>query len=127
MKAAVVRPISPNSTEVGLNQEKKGSPCRLPGGTRPEATPPSADARKYGVMNDATPKTIPSRRLRLASRFGFRIANAAPRSTSPRAASIRAAQVVDITDSKTTGKPVQVMISTNTSHMLLDSHTGAIA
>ena len=38
-----------------------------------------------------------------------------------------AIQVVDITASKTGGKPVHVTTRTNTSQTLLASHTGAIA
>ena len=39
----------------------------------------------------------------------------------------RATQVVDITASKTGGKPVHVTTSTNTSQTLFASHTGASA
>jgi hypothetical protein len=42
-----------------LNHEVIESPAWLPGGMRPDATPPIVAARKNGVRIDATPNTPP--------------------------------------------------------------------
>ena len=44
---------------LGLNQLVHRSPAALPGGTRPEAIPPSAAPRKKGVSTDASAKVAP--------------------------------------------------------------------
>jgi hypothetical protein len=60
MKAAETTPAKAKSMDIGLNHEVIESPAWLPGGMRPDATPPIVAARKNGVRIDATPNTPPN-------------------------------------------------------------------
>ena len=57
---------APVMTDIGFSQLVIASPGAIPGGTRPDATPPAAAPRKNGVTTDED-------------------ANAAPNSRAPRA------------------------------------------
>ena len=51
--------MTPPSTEVGFSQLSNTSPVRVPAGTRPDATPPTTDPRKYGVITDDDANAAP--------------------------------------------------------------------
>src|SRR4051794_16913153 len=115
--------MTPNRIEVGFSQEVHGSPAAFPGGIRPDAIPPIAQANRKGVVTDARPKTRLRRRRPPPGGAGWRRATAPPGSTIPTPPRISAIQAVDITASKNRGKPVQVTTRTNTSQTLLASQT----
>src|SRR4029450_6685082 len=51
--------MTPPSTDVGFTQLVMTSPSAMPGGTLPEATPPTTAPRKHGVTRDDRAKAAP--------------------------------------------------------------------
>ena len=60
----------------------------MPGGTRPEATPPTTAPRKYGVTSEDRANVAPRKRRIARVVTLLRKANAAPRAIIPKAASV---------------------------------------
>src|SRR3954471_16005725 len=98
--------MTPPRADVGVTQDVMTSPAAIPGGTRPEATPPTTAPRKYGVTSDEIAKEAPRRRRMPSVVMLFRNANAAPRAIIPNAASVRGMYMVVTTDANAPEKPV---------------------
>ena len=80
--------MTPPSTDVGFIQLVMTSPSAMPGGTRPEATPPTTAPRKYGVTSDDSANEAPRKRRIARVVTLLRKANAAPRAIIPKAARV---------------------------------------
>ena len=71
---------------MGFHQLVIASPAALPTGTRPEAIPPTAAARKNGVRIDESTKSAPTTALPRSVPTAPRVAKVAPRKMIPTAA-----------------------------------------
>ena len=80
--------MTPPRIEVGFTQLVMTSPCAMPGGTRPEATPPTTAPRKYGVTRDDRANDKPRNRRIGSVVMLLRKAKAAPRAIMPNAARV---------------------------------------
>jgi hypothetical protein len=60
----------------------------MPGGTRPEATPPTTVPKKNGVRREDNANAAPKKRRMPSVATLFRYANAAPRAMIPKAARV---------------------------------------
>src|SRR5262245_38553949 len=109
---------------LGLAQLVRRSPAALPGGTRPEAIPPSAAPRKNGVRTDEMAKAAPKTRRTPSRTDAPRKAKLAPRSTMPSAARVNGMNSVESTAEKPEGKAVQNTTRVKINHTWLASHTG---
>src|SRR3954470_18774844 len=114
----------PPSTEVGLFQLVTTLPVAMPGGTRPEATAPTIAPRKYGVTTDDSANDAPRNRCIRGVVMVLRKANAPPRTTIPKPASVNGMYSVEATAAKAVGKPVHSTTSTKISQTWFASHTG---
>src|SRR5438034_195265 len=83
MNAEIRTPKMPTTIDVELSQLDQRLPCSLPGGTRPDAIPPSAAPSMNGVMSEEMPNAAVSTRLRPAFCAILRNANPEPRTTIP--------------------------------------------
>ena len=98
----------------------------MPAGTRPDATPPTTEPRKYGVITDDDANATPNSRRWPTVREALRNANAAPRRMMPTAASVSGTYSVDMIGANALGNPVHSVTSTKINHTWLASHTGPI-
>src|SRR3954470_12732535 len=116
--------MTPPSTDVGLIQLVITFPSAMPGGTRPEATPPTTAPRKKGVTSEDRAKPAP-RKPRMGSvGMLLRKAKAAPRAIIPKAASVNGMYSVVTTAAKAPENAVQSTTRTKISQTWLASHTG---
>src|SRR6266498_2302533 len=124
--AEIRTPKIPTAIDVEFNQLDQRLPCWLPGGTRPDAMPPSAAPSMNGVMTDEMPNAAVSTRLRPALAATLRNANPAPRTTIPIPARMIGTYSVRMIEPQAEGNAVQHTIAAKMSQTLLASHTGAI-
>src|SRR4051812_22334704 len=118
--------MTPPRADVGLTQLVMTSPAAIPGGTRPEATPPTTAPRKYGVISDDNANEAPRNRRMPSVVMLLRNANAAPRAIIPKAASVSGMYIVVTTEANAGENPVHITTSTKISQTWLASHTGPI-
>src|SRR5262249_47693478 len=127
MNAEISTPKIPTAIDVELSQLDQRLPCSLPGGTRPDAMPPSAAPSMNGVTSDETPNAADSTRLRPARSAILRNANPDPGMTMPTPARMTGTNSVFMIDPNASLNAVQQTIAAKINHMLFASHTGAIA
>src|SRR6266540_1497401 len=127
MKAEISTPKVPTVIDVELSQLAQRLPCVFPGGTRPDAMPPSAAPSMNGVMTDEMPNAAVSTRLRPAFAATLRNANPAPRTTIPMPARMIGTYSVRMIEPNAELNAVQHTMAAKMSQTLLASHTGAIA
>src|SRR5215213_11443854 len=118
--------MTPPSTDVGFTQLVTTSPSAMPGGTRPEATPPTTAPRKYGVTRDDRAKPAPRKRRIGSVVMLLRKAKAAPRAIMPNAARVSGMYSVVTTAANAPENAVHSTTRTKISQTWLASHTGAI-
>ena len=112
------------STETGFHQLVTASPVPIPGGTRPDATPPATAPRKNGVMTEEAANAAPNRRRCQTCVTVLRNANAEPRTMIPNAARVSGMYRVEATAPNSGGKQVHSTTSTKISQTWLASQTG---
>src|SRR3954452_17216497 len=96
----------------------------MPGGTRPEATAPTTDPRKYGVISDDSANDAPRKRRIPGVVTLLRKANAAPRAIMPKAARVSGTYRVVATATNAPEKAVHSTTRTKINQTWLASHTG---
>ncbi len=87
---------TPPRIDVGLIQLVHGSPASPPAGTRPEAIAPATAPMQYGTITDDAAKAAPKLRWSRVRRTTVRKAKLDPRSTMPKAASVRGTKRVNL-------------------------------
>ncbi len=99
----------------------------MPGGTRPDAMPPSAAPSMNGVTSDEMPNAAVSTRLRPAFWAILRNANPEPRTTIPIPARMIGTNSVFMIEPNASLNAVQHTMAAKISQTLLASQTGAMA
>ena len=121
--AVVSTARTPPTSDAGPVHEVHRSPDPS-SGTRPATTAPAIVPSTNGVTTDEDAKIAPKMRACAMDGANLRKANALPRSTMPRPASMSGTKRVSQMAANAAGKPVHRYTRTKISHTWLASHTG---